>query len=51
MSLRPNLDSKLIRSVARNGTTSVADPAAGSELTQTPKHSASLFTTYRLPLT
>lgn len=28
---------------------SVVDPAAGSELTQTPRHSGSLFTTYTLP--
>ncbi len=43
------LDSKLVRSVAQNGATATADPAAGSELTQTPKNSASLLTTYRLP--
>lgn len=41
------LDSELIRSIARNSTT--IDYAAGSRLTQTPKHSGSLFTAYRLP--
>lgn len=41
------LDAELIRSVAQNG--SAIDYAAGSQLTQTPKHSGSLFTTYRLP--
>lgn len=41
------LKSKLIRSLDRDST--AIDYAAGSQLTQTPKHSGSLFTTYRLP--
>jgi catecholate siderophore receptor len=41
------LDSKLIRSIDRDSP--AIDFAAGSRLTQTPKHSGSLFTTYRLP--
>ncbi|AXB79064.1 TonB-dependent siderophore receptor [Novosphingobium sp. P6W] len=41
------LKSKLIRSLDRDST--AIDYAAGSRLTQTPKHSGSLFTTYRLP--
>jgi catecholate siderophore receptor len=41
------LKSKLIRSLDKDST--AIDYAAGSQLTQTPKHSGSLFTTYRLP--
>jgi catecholate siderophore receptor len=41
------LKGKLIRSIDRDST--AIDYAAGSRLTQTPKHSGSLFTTYRLP--
>jgi catecholate siderophore receptor len=37
----------LIRSIDRDSP--AIDFAAGSRLTQTPKHSGSLFTTYRLP--
>jgi len=58
------LKSKLIQSVSNaclatpsvacanrnaSGTLIIADPAAGDELVQTPKHSGSLFTTYTLP--
>jgi catecholate siderophore receptor len=58
------LKSKLIQSVSNaclatpsvacanrnaSGTLIIADPAAGDELIQTPKHSGSLFTTYTLP--
>ncbi|KMS54791.1 TonB-denpendent receptor [Novosphingobium barchaimii LL02] len=41
------LKGKLIRSLDKDST--AIDYAAGSQLTQTPKHSGSLFTTYRLP--
>lgn len=41
------LKGKVIRSIDRDST--AIDYAAGSQLTQTPKHSGSLFTTYRLP--
>jgi len=54
------LDGTVLQSVsnfclARPGATgctnsaAVIDPQAGSQLTQTPKHSGSLFTTYKLP--
>lgn len=58
------LDSRILQSVSdfclanpstacanRNaaGTITIADPQAGNELVQTPKHSGSLFTTYTLP--
>lgn len=54
------LDSKLIQSVSDyclenpaqgtcTNTVDVPNPGGGSQLTQTPKHSVSLFTAYRLP--
>jgi catecholate siderophore receptor len=58
------LDSKVLQSVSdfclanpsvvclnsnANGTVVIADPQRGDDLIQTPKHSGSLFTTYRLP--
>jgi catecholate siderophore receptor len=43
------LDSEVIRSIALNSPPGTIDPQAGNPLTNTPKHSGSLFTTYRLP--
>jgi catecholate siderophore receptor len=45
------LDSKVIRSVATNAPSGVlvTDTQAGNPLTNTPKHSGSLFTTYAFP--
>jgi catecholate siderophore receptor len=43
------LDSKVLRSIAGNSPPGTVDPQAGNPLTNTPKHSGSLFTTYQLP--
>ncbi|MEK9211545.1 TonB-dependent receptor [Sphingomonas sp. 2378] len=44
------LDGKVLQSISnRDKAAGVADPQAGSQLIQTPKHSGSLFTTYKLP--
>ncbi|MHA6719676.1 TonB-dependent receptor [Sphingomonas sp. RS6] len=43
------LDSKVIRSIARNSPAGTIDYAAGQRLPNTPDHSGSIFTTYRLP--
>ncbi len=44
------LDGKVLQSISnRDKAAGVADPQAGSQLFQTPKHSGSLFTTYKLP--
>lgn len=43
------LDSEVLRSIARNSPPGTIDPQRGNPLTNTPEHSGSLFTTYRLP--
>ena len=44
------LDGKVLQSISnRDKAAGVGDPQAGSQLIQTPKHSGSLFTTYKLP--
>ncbi|WP_314372492.1 TonB-dependent siderophore receptor [Sphingomonas paucimobilis] len=44
------LDGKVLQSISnRDKAAGVIDPQAGSQLIQTPKHSGSLFTTYKLP--
>ena len=44
------LDSKVRQSISDfDSGRGIADPQAGSELIQTPRHSGSLFTSYRLP--
>jgi catecholate siderophore receptor len=43
------LDSQVIRSIALNSPPGTVDPQAGNPLTNTPRHSGSVFTTYRLP--
>ncbi len=44
------LDGKVLQSISnRDKAAGVVDPQAGSQLIQTPKHSGSLFTTYKLP--
>ncbi len=44
------LDGKVLQSISnRDKAAGVRDPQAGSQLIQTPKHSGSLFTTYKLP--
>ncbi|MFL9839817.1 TonB-dependent siderophore receptor [Sphingomonas sp. ST-64] len=44
------LDSKVLQSIANNVPPGTSDPQAGQELPNTPNHSGSLFTTYKLPL-
>ncbi|PCD03467.1 TonB-dependent siderophore receptor [Sphingomonas spermidinifaciens] len=44
------LDGKVLQSISnRDLAAGIADPQAGSRLFQTPEHSGSLFTTYKLP--
>jgi catecholate siderophore receptor len=44
------LDGKVLQSISnRDKAAGVFDPQAGSQLIQTPRHSGSLFTTYKLP--
>lgn len=44
------LDGKVLQSISnRDKAAGIADPQAGSRLIQTPEHSGSLFTTYKLP--
>ncbi|WP_375243845.1 TonB-dependent receptor [Sphingomonas parapaucimobilis] len=44
------LDGKVLQSISnRDKAAGVLDPQAGAELVQTPEHSGSLFTTYKLP--
>ncbi|MCT8003641.1 TonB-dependent receptor [Sphingomonas sanguinis] len=44
------LDGKVLQSISnRDKAAGVVDPQAGTQLFQTPKHSGSLFTTYKLP--
>ncbi|KQT34836.1 TonB-dependent receptor [Sphingomonas sp. Leaf412] len=44
------LDGKVLQSISdRDRAAGVADPQAGARLIQTPEHSGSLFTTYKLP--
>ncbi|KTF69553.1 TonB-dependent receptor [Sphingomonas sp. HT-1] len=43
------LDGKVLRSIARNSPAGTIDPARNAVLQNTPSHSGSLFTTYRLP--
>lgn len=44
------LDGKVRQSISnRDKAAGVLDPQAGAELVQTPEHSGSLFTTYKLP--
>lgn len=44
------LDGKVLQSISnRDKAAGVVDPQAGAQLIQTPKHSGSLFTTYKLP--
>jgi catecholate siderophore receptor len=43
------LKSEVIRSIALNAPPGTVDPQAGHQLTNTPEHSGSLFTTYTLP--
>ncbi|WP_428969082.1 TonB-dependent receptor [Sphingomonas sp. Xoc002] len=44
------LDGKVLQSISnRDKAAGVLDPQAGSQLIQTPEHSGSLFTTYKLP--
>jgi catecholate siderophore receptor len=43
------LDSKILQSIASNAPAGTPDLSAGAELPNTPNHSGSLFTTYKLP--